>query len=516
MELYVTFAANTDESAGVRTEYLEGEEYLVAKGAILGDDSVLHGSNGPGLYPAEENKRDPEGWNGRFLTANHPVVDGKPVSACTPEMVDKLRLGMVFNTVHADAKVRPEFWFNVKKTKSVDKRIYEAVKAGKRVEMSTGLNLTVENKEGKTAAGKEYKWIARNYKPDHVAVLIDSVGAYSGKDGGGINVHNSLIVNEDKTPESSTEVLRRSILNAVKAIGVEGIVGNEMSFSQITRTLSDLLSSKYGQPGRYWGGYVCEVFPDYVIFVGENADEGPNGRFQKIGYTVSDKGVSLSGDAVPVIRSVTYTAANTQTQNTETKTVDKTAKINWIIQNSEVYGEGDRQTLVGYDDAKIDKLYDKFQPKAVTPPPTQTPAANATTTVPPPAVPLPPPSPAVQQLTPQEKSALKFGIEQMAVVRNGYIQTIKANPNNKFTDEHLNGIEDLNHLAALAELAKTAPPVQNKVVPQTPDMFVNGWHPTPPVPASYIGQATQPTTPADTSKVPVLVPAAEPVYNGKK
>jgi hypothetical protein len=93
-------------------------------------------------------------------------------------------------------------------------------------------------------------------------------------------------------------VEQRTAENALKTVGME-FVGNALSFNTITRQLSDVLSAAHGEKGRYWDGYVQEVFTDHVIF-----SDGKKSMRQN--YSASDKGVSLVGNPVEVVRVVSY------------------------------------------------------------------------------------------------------------------------------------------------------------------------------------------------------------------
>jgi hypothetical protein len=116
-----------------------------------------------------------------------PILLGHPASGSgrTPEVIDKFGLGFLFNTKFGE-RLTSEGWFDIEKANKVDNRVLRLIEAGHKVELSTGLGVKPDKTPG-VNNGKEYHWVAREQKPDHLAVLIDAVGACSIGDGCGIN-----------------------------------------------------------------------------------------------------------------------------------------------------------------------------------------------------------------------------------------------------------------------------------------------------------------------------------------
>jgi hypothetical protein len=171
-----------------------GRDYIVAPLTLI-VPGVLPGSQGPLLYPPEEVRKNPTDWNGMPIVVYHPLgPDGKPTSARDPQILEKSGIGTVFNG-KATGKLAAEGWFDVQRTKEIDNRVLEALEKGKPMELSTGLTLrqypvpegTVHNGPGRTGP---YVAIARDYKPDHLAILPDQRGACGIKDGCGLLVNS--------------------------------------------------------------------------------------------------------------------------------------------------------------------------------------------------------------------------------------------------------------------------------------------------------------------------------------
>ncbi len=179
-----------------------GEEYVVAPVTSI-VPGVLNGSEGPLLYPDEDVEESTHSWNMMPLVAWHPVINGETVSARRPDVLNQRWLGWVFNSTF-DSHLTHEAWFNVKAVQNLDEmiengeeKVLPRLLEGIPIEVSTGLLTDNEPaKEGAVYNGTPYKFIARNYKPDHLAVLPNEVGACSNEDGCGIGVvTNTMTVN---------------------------------------------------------------------------------------------------------------------------------------------------------------------------------------------------------------------------------------------------------------------------------------------------------------------------------
>lgn len=187
------FNLDTVPVLNVRKQTLNGREYLVGDVTFI-REGILNGSKGPLLYPFDEIEKKPGIWNGVVLTANHPMNNGSPASARIPAMMAKYNIGFVFNDSidHTTKSRKGEVWVDVELANRVDKRIVPSIINGHKINVSTGL-FTIDEKVNneQTYNGKTYTHIARNYQPDHLAVLLDNQGACSINDGCGINVNSS-------------------------------------------------------------------------------------------------------------------------------------------------------------------------------------------------------------------------------------------------------------------------------------------------------------------------------------
>jgi len=171
---------------GVRREFLMGRHWLVASVTML-VPGVLNGSGGRLLYRPERVGANPSAWDAMPLTNGHPTIDGKPVSARTPEVLEKYGLGMLLRS-RFDNALRGEAWFDAERLREVGPKTLEALESGRPIEVSTGLFLSrTKAEDGAVYNGVAYEYDTDNYNPDHLAILMDTKGACSNKDGCGIN-----------------------------------------------------------------------------------------------------------------------------------------------------------------------------------------------------------------------------------------------------------------------------------------------------------------------------------------
>lgn len=173
-----------------RYETVNGTQYLVVPMTMI-VPGVLRGSKGSLLYPHDEVNKDPTAWNKIPITLNHPVRNGRNVSAQHEGVLAEQGIGFV-DRASSGQKLQAEAWINVQRSNDLDRRIVSNILAGKRIEISTGL--FTDNEQAAAGAvdsqGRPYEWIARNYRPDHLAVLLDQKGACSINDGCGLGVNS--------------------------------------------------------------------------------------------------------------------------------------------------------------------------------------------------------------------------------------------------------------------------------------------------------------------------------------
>ena len=209
-------------SGRLRRESLNGRDYLVAPMTLI-VPGVLNGSQGALFYPPEEVAKDPGAWNGMPIVVYHPTKDGRPITARRPDVASKSTIGTVYNTFY-NGKLVSEGWFDIDHTQRVDMRVWNSLVKRKPLELSTGLFTTNQPAQsGANYKGRRYDYIARNYRPDHLAVLPDQRGACSLQDGCGVLVNafdESKIKRDDKGRFSESDAAFEESDKAVKASSI--------------------------------------------------------------------------------------------------------------------------------------------------------------------------------------------------------------------------------------------------------------------------------------------------------
>jgi hypothetical protein len=154
---------------------------------------VLNGSRGQLYYPPDEIAKSVDAWNGVLITLDHPTDSkGNPTSASSPGIIERFGIGTIRNA-RSNGKLTADGWFDVERLKKMAPRTLNKLERGQPEELSTGLftdNEPVKNKDKAIDdKGRFYTHVARNYRPDHLAVLVGKRGACSINDGCGVNIN---------------------------------------------------------------------------------------------------------------------------------------------------------------------------------------------------------------------------------------------------------------------------------------------------------------------------------------
>lgn len=202
----------------VRTATLHGRDHLVAPMTLI-VPGVLNGNNGPIFYPLEEVKASVDLWVGVPILVNHPASQGQ--SGKQASVISAQGIGTVLNATFSDGKLSAEGWFDVELTRRIERRIYDALLAGKPIELSTGLAMQRDESPGVHNA-TAYTHVGRNYQPDHLAVLPDQLGACSLRDGCGVLNHG--------TPKGE-----RTMEPKAKKAAIDAIIANSCCWNEADR-----------------------------------------------------------------------------------------------------------------------------------------------------------------------------------------------------------------------------------------------------------------------------------------
>jgi hypothetical protein len=302
-----------------RQTYL-GREYLVAPATLI-VPGVLNGSQGPLLYPEEELQLNPVAWDDLPIIVYHPANN---TSGRKTDVLDRQGIGRIYNARYSGG-LKADLWFEEDRVMAVDPRVYDALLNGTSIELSTGLGVDQENApEGSVHNGVEYTAVARNYRPDHLAILPDQVGACSLKDGCG--VYN----------EQSMDDLRMAIDSAVRE-----------RYGNASSTENDV--------------WVVDVYSNYLIY---RSGEG----LYRIGYSTPDGKITIAdADPVEVRRKTEYepvsnldgqvgssdSLLNREPDMANMKPEERKTIIDGLISNSCCWDEKDRPELEAMTDNQL-------------------------------------------------------------------------------------------------------------------------------------------------------------------
>jgi hypothetical protein len=157
----------------IRTGQWHGSEMLIVPVTAL-MEGVLHAVNAPSaeFVPYSSLIVAPQGWNGRPIVLDHPAENGRQISANDPRVLEAKSFGTVFNTSLRDRKLLMEAWINTERAARVAPRVLARIRAGEMVEVSVGVFVTAEAREGEFQ-GKTFHAIWRDIIPDHLAFLSE-------------------------------------------------------------------------------------------------------------------------------------------------------------------------------------------------------------------------------------------------------------------------------------------------------------------------------------------------------
>lgn len=302
-KLQVNVLTTINSASNISEQIIDGDPHYVIKNVVpVVDDVVMNN----GLYPGEEIRKSYHGLDGKPAPYNHPMIDGKYVSASMTRAANQFSVGAwIENSSHdgskalVDLKVNKVIAERSEKGQELLGRIEALMNSAEDAEpihVSTGLLLNREAAEG-TSKGKKYTWIARNMEWDHLAILPPGVpGAGTPEDGVGIFATNGeqierITVNlEDSTvpDESANKINNKSWLHkAINYITNKSDLSFENISEQLRERMMDIL------PRDSWP-YIFAVYDDKF---GVEID----GQKYMQSYIIIDDVVKLVGERVKAV-----------------------------------------------------------------------------------------------------------------------------------------------------------------------------------------------------------------------
>ncbi len=333
-------AANVSKSGGT---------YLIKDVCGAVDDIVMNSK----LYPAEQLAKGAATLEGKPAPAGHPKNEkGQAISALNGEALASAWIGSYCrNARHEGGRTLVDIVVNEAQARAHPEglKLVERLDAAidgtnsEPIHVSTGLYHDTITANGESR-GKRYSSIAVNYRYDHLAILVDGVGAGTPADGVGLflNEEGGEQEIEVATLNADTEDLRSKGLKA----WVLRLVGNgstEVSFDQITSALYAHLPE---------GAWIRDTYDRYVIW----ADR--ENRYFKQDYTVSSDGsVAFSNEPVAVERKVEYVPI-TNSQEVDPVKEQIVAALNKAGVKTE--GLSDDQLLTAFNSLQSKELQEKL------------------------------------------------------------------------------------------------------------------------------------------------------------
>lgn len=351
-----------NSASNITTETIDGTEHIVVKNICpLYDNCVLNG----GLYPTEENDKGYLSLNEVPMPYGHPKIDGKYVSARDVRALNNHWIGAYsLNPRKEGQKVMVDMRINRRIAEGTDhgKEVLarlDAMVNGETTEpisISTGLNLSKIQANGKAPNGKAYTWIATNQQYDHIAILLNEAPAGTPEEGIGmfVNSQGEEMDVEQVNLVDASDCRREGWINKVKHFLTNDAA---MSFQDISRALQESIRTTDGNVWRY----VNSVYPDNFIY--EEESSGTPAKLFKQKYLITDGVVELVGDPVEVKRSPTeYEEVKTNKEQDQMFKDKMIAALNAAGVKTD--GLTDDQVWEAYNATKTPEMTDEEKAKA--------------------------------------------------------------------------------------------------------------------------------------------------------
>lgn len=345
----------------IRTTMHQGRKHIVVP-VVMMVEGVHNGSHGPLLHTITELGKYPDVWNGIPVCIGHPSDGNLNISANSPDVIDNEIVGRVYNT-HVDGpKLKAEAWLDEQRMNEKAPQALGYIRENRPLDVSIGVFTDDEAAEGQWN-GETYTAVARNHRPDHLALLPGGVGACSWADGCGVRVN---------AKGGTVDVSKKLMTLADLAKEGKSVLLNEFGHQEIAMAIQTKLDRMDDDTKKH---YLHDVFDDYFVYEKSNSNDNGYELFKRT-YTVNedDGSVEFTGEAIPVVRKVDYVAMEKGMKRTKMPDVNKKGGIETMGKNDEKksccpekvelliqsehsqFVEEDRELLESFDQTMIDKL----------------------------------------------------------------------------------------------------------------------------------------------------------------
>lgn len=345
---------NNVQDYQIREATFEGRDYIVIP-AVMMKTGVHCGSRGAILHEIEELGRFVESWNGIPVTVDHPKEGNGYVSANSPDQLEK-SVGKVFNTHQEDDKLKAEVWIDVQKLVAMSPQAHEHIMNKEPLDVSVGV-FTDEIAAVGDWSGEHYDAVARNYRPDHLALLPGGQGACSWQDGCGIRANKKGgEMGENKDPTLTIEGLKRQHVESC-------LQDNTLSITDKVEALQRAID-KLDMQGEdsFMMHFLEDAFEDYIVY--KRVTQRGNSFFRQTYSVKDDDSVELTGEPEQVRRDVDYVPINNNKKKEDKMSDNKSPcvmnKVERLIANERTaFTVDDREWLMELDESKLDKMEPK-------------------------------------------------------------------------------------------------------------------------------------------------------------
>jgi hypothetical protein len=275
-EHYSVHVSKQEAGFTIKEQVHQGRAHIVVP-VVMMVEGVHHGSHGPMLHLIDDLGRFPESWNGIPVVIDHPEVDGMNVSANSPDIIEEQTVGRVYNTHVDGGRLMAEAWLDSERLRQLSVKVLENLRKGIPLEVSLGM-FTEDEAVAGDWHGEAYQAIAKGHRPDHLALLPDSIGACSLKDGCGLGVNeeNKDIQganNDGGNVDGSSAVDNSSINNKRK---VTEMADNAIKCSPcVEKKANDLIAhagTQFTDADREWLHSLDETLLDKLFPVVQQVD----------------------------------------------------------------------------------------------------------------------------------------------------------------------------------------------------------------------------------------------------
>lgn len=336
-------------------------EYLLAP-CIMIVEGVLNG----GYVPGEEIRACP--WDGIPLVINHPLgADGQAISANSPDALAAYSVGRVFHTQYTDiaqnghalTRAQAELWLDTAQATALGGEALQAMQmleTQNALEVSTAFYSNAETQRG-SFYGVPYQEIHRNLRADHLALLPNSTGACSWRDGCGaprLNAQACACHTQERTSMEHASWWTKF----VSLLSLRTQPSGELALV-VQQTDQDLRAAIYGALAREQGAEYTNCFIDAVDATEKSFTYQEGERLKRRKWRMEEGVLVLEPDVEDVQRETTYIPVPVTQEEEQPMSATEVIKrrVNVLIANQRSrWTEDDRHMLESQDEAFLIRL----------------------------------------------------------------------------------------------------------------------------------------------------------------